>query len=374
MVRPEPSIQENAAFQETVADFYKLHGDPQLALIYIDRAIQINPKSLSVLIKNLHIFSQAKDIELRELGDKPIASTEAQRLLEEYSRRSTKIIEHPDATKAMKVEGLSYQANIARELKNFPLEMQTLNKIIDIDPSNKEAHQRRFEYFISKGLSSDAIESMKRITRDKLDSHKNWNAFLELLFNADKWEDLISWSNKAPAQLLSANPEIRIRLTRAYLELGRVKEAKKIMPLAPQNLSAKSAKLAEQNLSRLREIEADKLKEEGRLSEALDEYKTALKTSPRPLTVKEKISLLIYEYRKGLDFKPIEATQKDLTEVVNLLEDSVYKTELKSNLFGIYFHSVKLTKASDKLKRACARFKELYPELLRTKDYISYCQ
>lgn len=374
MVRPEPSIQENAAFQETVADFYLLHADPQSALIYIDRAVQLNPKSLSLLIKNLQIYSDANDIELREIADKPIAKNEVQRLFEEYIKRSARITDHPDASKTVKIEGLRYQAMVARALKNFTQEMQLLERLLGVEPRNNEAHQRRLEYFLSKGLMADATETMKRLTREKMDSPKNWVQFLEGLFVSEKWEELINWSNKAPTGLLAANPDIKIRIARAYLELSRINDAEKIMREAPKNLKGKSLRLAQQNNSRLKEIEADKLKDEGRLSEALDEYKTALKASPRPLTVKEKISLLIYEYRKGLSFKPQEATQKDLSEVVTLLEDSVYKTELKSNLFGIYLHSAKFIGSQGKLQRGCARFKEVYPELIRGKDYISYCQ
>ncbi len=374
MLRPEPSIQENASFQETVAEFYKLHGDLPSAMIYMDRAVQIEPKNLSILIKNLQLYAEAQNIQLKEIADKPIAVAETKRVFEEFSRRAARVSEHPEASKTLAIETLTYQANVARALKNFPQEMQLWEKIIVIDPRNKDAHQKRFNYFISKNLTIDAIEAMKRMTRDKIESSQNWTDFLQLLATSEKWNDYISWTNKAPAPLISSKPEIKIRLARAYLELNRKEEAEKIMKETPKNLKGEAEKLAQQNIARLREYEADELKAQGRLSEALDEYKKALPHSPRPLTLKEKISLLIYEYRKGLNFKPIEGTRADLEEVISLLNHSVYKTELKSTLFGIYLHSLKLIERNAELTKACTRFKEIYPELLRGKDYISYCQ
>jgi len=374
MLRPEPSIQENASFQETVAEFYKLHGDLASSMIYMDRAVQIEPKNLSILIKNLQLFAEAQNIQLKEIADKPIAIAETKRVFEEFARRAARVSDHPEASKELALETLTYQANVARALKNFPQEMQIWEKVIVMDPLNKAAHQKRFSYFVSKSQSIDAIESMKRMTRDKLESTQNWTDFLHLLANSEKWNDYISWTNKAPAALITSKPEFRIRLARAYLELNRKEEAEKIMKDTPKNLKGDAGKLAQQNIARLREFEADELKAQGRLSEALDEYKKALPHSPRPLTLKEKISLLIYEYRKGLNFKPLEATRADLEEVVSLLSHSVYKTELKSTLFGIYLHSLKLIERGTELNKACARFKEIYPELLRSKDYISYCQ
>lgn len=374
MLRPEPSVQENASFQETVAEFYKLHGDLPSAMIYMDRAAQLEPKNLSILIKNLQLYAEAQNIQLKEIADKPIAVAETKRVFEEFSRRAAKVSEHPEASKALAIEALTYQANVARALKNYPQEMQFWEKVIVIDPLNKGAHQKRFSYFVSKGQSADAIESMKRMTRDKLDSTQNWTDFLQLLATTEKWNDYISWNKKAPAPLLKSKPEFNIYLTRAYLEVNRKDEAEKIMKTTPKNLKGSAGDLAQQNIARLREYEADELKSQGRLSEALDQYKKALPHSPRPLTLKEKISLLIYEYRKGLNFKPIEATRTDLEEVISLLNHSVYKTELKSTLFGIYLHSLKLIERNSELNKACLRFKEVYPELLRAKDYISYCQ
>src|SRR5687767_10538784 len=49
MLRPEPSVQENSSFQETIAEFYKLHNDPKSALLHLDRALQLNPKNLALL-------------------------------------------------------------------------------------------------------------------------------------------------------------------------------------------------------------------------------------------------------------------------------------------------------------------------------------
>ncbi|MEZ4814073.1 MAG: hypothetical protein R3A80_02555 [Bdellovibrionota bacterium] len=374
MVRPEPSIQENASFQATLAAFYRLHNDMQTALIYIDRAVEIEPRNLSLLIQNLKLFDETHKIELKEIADKPIALNETKRIFEEYSKRAGRIAEHPEATKPLAIKALTSQAKIAEALKNPTQEMQYWDKIITLDPTNDAAHQKRFQYFISKQLVTDSIEAMKRMTRYNIANDNNWNDFLLMLAEAEKWNDLISWTNKAPDKVIASKPDYKINLARAYIELTRIKDAQKIMATLPTQLKGKAATLALQNRSRLAEDNADQLKAEGRLSEALDEYKKALKNSPRPLSIKEKISLLIYEYRKGLKFSPAEATRVDLEEVVQLLEQSVYKTEITSSLFGIYLHSLKIIEKPTELKRACTRFKEIYPELIRAKAYISYCQ
>jgi tetratricopeptide (TPR) repeat protein len=370
MVRNDAGIQDNANFQETVADFYKFHKDHASALERADIALKISPKSLPLLIKTFQFYADSQNVQLKELKGKPIAEPEKQRVLLEISRRADLIVNHPEASKELMVDALTHQAWIAKTLKNFPQEMTYWEKVLTIDPKNQFALQNRFAYFSSKGLVKETIETMKRLFKENLATNDNWIKFLDLLFNSEQWQELISWKSKVPKTLLDAHPAIQCAIARAHLELGQKDEAQKIMQNIPA-LKGKAALLAEQNHSRLRELEADALKSEGRLSEALDEYKKALPASPRPLSLKEKISLLIYEYRKGLNFKPIEATKKDLQEVVTLLEKSVYQTELKSSLFAIYLHSLQFTGKS--LNEACERYKSIYPELLHSKDYLNYC-
>lgn len=375
MLRPDPEIQDNPYFQETMAEYKLLHEDFQEALGHIDHAIRINPKDLSLLLKNLHIYARANKVSLEEIADKPLAKSETERIFSEISRRSARIIEHPDTTKELALEGLGYQARIAKALNKPEQEMMYLEKIIALDPNNLRAHQRRLEYFVSTNQITSAIETMRKMSRDKLATDKNWEAFLILLSKLERWDDFVSWTQRAPNSLIESQIELKMRLARAYLELGRSKDAEKIMQNLPKDTKGTALTIAKENRARLHELTADSYKQEGRLSEALDEYKKALAGgAPRPLTVKEKISLLIYEYRKGLNFKPIEATQKDLQEVISLLKDSVYKTELKSNLFTIYFHSLEFNSQLNELKKACERFKKVYPELLKSKDYLKYCQ
>ena len=155
------------------------------------------------------------------------------------------------------------------------------------------------------------------------------------------------------------------------MDSSRSTEAQSIMKDINPNTLQSSKAIYEENLSLITEINADQLQKDGRLSEALDEYKKALKTSPRKLTVLEKISYLIYNYRKGLDFKPQEATTQDLKEVAQLLEDSAFQTELKSTLFEVFLHSLRFIKDNEKLSKACLRFRSLYPTL--TAPYKEHC-
>lgn len=374
MNRPEPTIQDSAAYQEVMSDFYRLHHDPRQALVHMEAAVKINSKSIPLLVKDFKLFQEVEGIQLKELSGKPIAVEENKRVLIELSRRAERIATHPQAGKAYVIDALTHQAVVAKLLKNFPQEMQYWEKILAIDPRNVTALQNRFTYYYAKKQIPETTETMRRLVRDSIATDENWIQFLGMLAANEKWEELTSWTKRSPEKLAGQRPELLGHMARAQIELGRKAEAERIMAQLPKKLTGKAAELAAGNQARLREIDADTLRAQGRLSEALDEYKQALPASPRPLSVKEKMSHLIYEYRKGLNFLPAEGTRADLEEVTKLLETSVYQTELKSNLFSIYLHSLSLLKKPAELAKACTRYRELYPELVRSKDYQPYCQ
>lgn len=371
--RIDPDVLEDAGFQEVNGDFYALSGNHTVALGHYDRALKANPQSLQLRVKSLFEFIVVENLRLDKFTNKLIKKSEKPRVFQELAERAAKVSDHPDANKATVIEAFLFQATAAQNLGNDTGEMTIWEKVLAVDPKNEMATRNRWHYFVSKQQIPEVTVELRRLIRNEQIKPEDWVAYLQLLAQAKKFDEYISWIKKMPAPIGESYPIVRAYLARAYLVLGRRSEAEAVTNTLPSKLTGKAAFIAAQNHSILLEIQGDDLKKQNRLSEALDAYKTALKTSPNPLTINEKISLLIYEYRKKLNFQPLAATITDLKEVVDLLEKSAFETELKSDLFEIFLHSAKLTKSSA-LAKACNRYQELYPNLITGKAYQNYCR
>ena len=367
------NTKDSPDYLEVMGDYFFFKNRLNTALINYDRAVDLNPKSFPLLIKAYNTFVAFYKLNLNRASEINTQSQEVRTALEGAAKRAQKISEHPDSTKRYTIEHLFYQALIAQSLSQYQKEIDLWEKITNLDPQNIYALRSRLKALLKRNELTASLREFNKLIRQNVDTPQDWEAVLGFLVNNNFHQEFFSWYKKAPSEFKEKHPALKIFQIRSLIELGRVAEAKELLQSINFKIKEPLAKVDKQNKSRIAETDADEFKKQGRLSEALDYYKKALLFSPNPLTVKEKISLLIYEYRKSLNFKPLEATQKDLQEVTELLYKSAFETELKSNLFEIYINSLHLTQNSKTLKKACPRFIQLYPEQKNQSFYKDNC-
>ncbi len=367
--RTNQNMQDKPLYYEIMGDFFSLKKQNDKALSSYDQALSKSSRNLALLIKAYESYTATHGINLNNIANINTQSYKIRLVLEEASRRARKISEHPEAHKKYALEHLYYQALIAQSLSQFDKETLLWEKILTLNPKDSFAIRCRLKVFFIQKDSPNIQKEFNKLVRHGFDDSKDWEQTLGFLVNNNYHQEFITLYKKSPDEFKRKHPALKIFLTRSMLDLGRVPEAKELLKEIDFKISAPFSKIDSQNKARINELDADDFKKQDRLSEALDLYKKALSSSPNPLTVKEKISLLIYEYRKSLNFKPAEATQKDLQEVTELLYKSAFETELKSSLFEIYLHSLNLTQNTKTLQKACLRFVQLYP---KEKNKISY--
>ncbi len=360
--RTNQHIQDKALYHEIMGDFFSLKKETLKSLKSYDQALWKDSNNLGLLIKAYESYTATYGINLTNVSTINTQSHKTRVALEEASKRARKISEHPEAHKKYAIEHLYYQALIAQSLSQFDKEINLWEKVSTLNPKDAFAIRSRLKVFFIQRDSPNIQKEFNKLVRHGFDDSKDWEQTLSFLVNNKYHQEFITLYKKSPDEFKRKHPALKIFLTRSMLDLGRVQEAKDLLKEINFKISAPFSKIDGQNKARIYELDADDFKKQDRLSEALDLYKKALSSSPNPLTVKEKISFLIYEYRKSLNFKPPEATQKDLQEVIELLYKSAFETELKTDLFEIYLHSLNLTQNTKTLQKACLRFIHLYPK------------
>ena len=366
-------IQDSPSFNEITGDFFLFKKNPEQALRFYDQALKNEAKNLNILIKAYESFTLANQINLKNISEIKTNSEKTRIALEEAAKRAKKITEHPNAQKIYALEHLYYQALIAQSLLQSEKELSLWENILSLNPKDSFAIRSRIKIFLVQKNASQAQIEFNKLVRQSLDNSKDWEDILCFLVNNNYDQDFMTLYKKSLDEFKEKHPALKIYLIRSLLNLGRLAEAKEILQSINFKVLAPLSKINEENKARINELDADELKKQARLSEALDLYKKSLTFSPNPLTIKEKISLLIYEYRKSLNFKPADASQKDLEEVTELLYKSAFETELKGNLFKIYLHSLNLIKNQKILQKACLRFIQLYPEEKNKNSYKDNC-
>ncbi len=371
--RAKNIMQYNPLFYEINGDYSSFKNYPDQALKNYDQALKADPKNLGLLIKAYENFTLAFGINLKNISDINTKSEKTRIALEKAAIRARKISEHPGASKNYALEHLYYQALIAQSLIQTEKEISLWEKILSLNPKDSFAIRSRLKSFLNQKDAFKIQKEFGTLVRQNFDNPKDWEQVLGFLANNQYHQEFITLYKKSSDDFKHKHPALKIFLIRSMLNQGRLTEAKEMLQTINFKILAPFSKIDKENKSRINEFEADELKKQDRLSEALDLYKKSLNDSPNPLTIKEKISLLIYEYRKSLNFKPAEATKKDLQEVTELLEKSAFQTELKSNLFEIYIHALTLTQNTKDLKKACLRFIQLYPQEKNKNSYKDNC-
>ncbi len=371
--RADSSLTEKPEYHEILGDFFSLKKEIQAALNSYDKALEFESKNLRLLEKSYASFIALHKINPDKISEINTQTQQFRNTLEEAARRAQKVSEHPNAPIGFTIHYLIYQALIARSLLQTQKELLLWEKISTLIPQNAEFIRARLKALMKINDLKLILSEFNKLHRQNLTNPNDWEVILGFLTNNNYHQEFLTFYNKASDEFKQTHPALKVFMIRSMIELGRIPEAKEILKSINFKMKAPFSKLDEQNRSRLNELDADDLKKQNRLSEALDLYKKALVFSPNPLTIKEKISLLIYEYRKSLNFMPLEATQKDLEEVTELLYKSAFETELKSNLFQIYLHSLKFTQNTKILPRACLRFIQLYPPEKNKSSYKDNC-
>lgn len=371
--RIDSSLSEKPEYHEILGDFFSLKNETQNALSSFDRALEFESKNLRILEKAYLSFIKLHKINPDKISEINFKTLQLRNALDEAARRAQKISEHPNAPIGFTIHYLIYQALIARSLSQTQKEILLWERISNLIPQNAEIIRNRLTALFKINDLKLILSEFNKLFRQNLANTNDWEQILGFLTNNNFHQEFLTLYNKAPEDFKETHPALKIFIIRSMIELGRVPEAKDLLKTINFKIKAPFSKLDEQNKARINEFDADDLKKQQRLSEALDLYKKALIFSPNPLTIKEKISLLIYEYRKSLHFMPPEATQKDLEEVTELLYKSAFETELKTNLFEIYLHSLKFTQNTKILQKACPRFIQLYPQEKNRKAYKDNC-
>ena len=321
---------------------YILNDNLEQAIIYLDKAKNINPNNASVGWNETRLLLKQKKV------DEALA----------VAQRTNKLF--PDD-----VEGMGVLGSCLRINGNFDESIKYLNKAIELDPNYAEA-------FINRGLISlaqkdkvNALTDLEKAHHLKPHIKQIWHTLLNLKTEIKKFEDVIFLATQM-AKLDPSDEQIIGAIALCYQHLHNYDQAvifyNKAIALKADYLAAWT------NLG-------SAFRQQGKLEEAVEAYNKAIFIKPDhaeaynnlgiALQEQDKLEEAIKAYSKALSIKP------DHNEAYNNTTELLKIYSPKSEL------SHRAVKVSDKIRVLSSHIlyatsnKEIIDNLLECLNYIN---
>lgn len=350
------ATRENPEFNKALGEYFFYRKQYKDAKELFDKASREEENNFYSLHRAYQAYSLAWNRETYNISEFEQIPRQVE-FTREALQRLNRIIEHPDADPVNLVDALQSRALIYHNEEMSEKERQDWERVLRLNPKHQVALEELAKYYTKFKMYNEAINTLKNLVSSDSLTPVTYELLLKSFLELDKNTELLLYSRKA-TEKFPKELNFKAYYARALFNSNRLKESEEentaLLNQDPKN------PLAIQTSALILEKKADIwLKEETKFAYALDAYNQALQLYPRQ-SLKEKMARVLYEYRKGLKFQPLEATKIDLTQAIDLLDEYINEKNISEETLSLYINSAYPAQEYSKGEKACQKYFDLY--------------